>query len=588
MTGKKLNAGKLTLWYEEGFLRYIHCGNQEVIRMINHALRDHNWGTVPMRIEEENIREEEDAFHINYKALFSQGDISFALDCEIMGRSDNSISFSYKGQALSDFRRNRIGFTVLHPVTPCVGNPISIVHTDQSQTQSHFPVQISPHQPFMDIKEMHWGLDGEIEASLIFEGEVFETEDQRNWTDASYKTYCTPLGIPFPVQLHKGEKVEQDILIQVKVPENYTVQEEADKPLEVKVQQSSPLTVPALGAMLTHPMEPEIIRELVKELGLDFLRINVELDEPKDHSPLSIMKNLGIPLELAVFSDKPDVKKLKEWAEDAGVIKRILLFGNTVKVTPLGWLKKVPELRQAFPGVQLFGGTDAFFTELNRDRVNAVHLDGVGYSINPQVHAFDDQSLIETLPAQGYTVNSAQALYPNKPIVVSPVSFHMRWNPNATDPDKPLREPTQLTDERQYTPLGAFWWLFSLKYLHLAGAEEVCYFELMGDNGWVRQVGEGLEKSPIYSLRSRLASFDRGFPCTTDQPLIMDGVAFENGQETSLFLVNWSKEEIDFNLPEGFMPIEYLSEQKFEWRQSDLPSSSLPKRTLAHFKKPKT
>ena len=29
-------------------------------------------------------------------------------------------------------------------------------------------------------------------------GDVFEMEDQRNWTDASFKTYCTPLRQPFP------------------------------------------------------------------------------------------------------------------------------------------------------------------------------------------------------------------------------------------------------------------------------------------------------------------------------------------------------------------------------------------------------
>jgi D-apionolactonase len=587
MIGKKLNAGKLTLWYEEGFLRYIQCGTQEVIRMINHALRDHNWGTIPMKIKEENIQEEKDAFLINYKASFSQGDISFDLSCEIIGRPDDSINFTYKGKALSDFRRNRIGFTVLHPVTPCAGNPITIVHTDQSRTQSHFPVSISPHQPFMEIKEMHWSLEEHIEASLFFEGEVFEAEDQRNWTDASYKTYCTPLGIPFPVQLRKGDEVEQGILLKVKVPNAISVQEEGGKVYEVKVQDESPTSMPAIGAMLTQHMEPEILRELIKDLGLAYLRVNVELDEAKDQSPLSITKNIGIPLELAVFSDSPDVQKLQDWTKGAGEIKRILIFGNTVKVTPITWLNKTHELRNAFPNVQLFGGTDAFFTELNRDRVNAVHLDGVSYSINPQVHAFDDQSLIETLPAQGYTVNSAQTLYPNKPVVISPVSLHMRWNPNATDPDKPLREPTQWTDERQYTPFGAFWWLISLKYLHLAGAEEVCYFELMGDDGWVRQVGEGLEKSPIYSLRSKLKPFDRAYPCTCDQPLIMDAVGFENGNEASLFLVNWAKEEIKVRVPEGFRPVEYLSEDKFEWQPTDLSIASLPKRSLVHFKNPK-
>ncbi|EON76674.1 hypothetical protein ADIS_3124 [Lunatimonas lonarensis] len=584
MTGKKLNAGKLSLWYEEGFLRYIQYGNQEVIRMINHALRDHNWGTLPMKIEEENIKEGKETFNIHYKASFNHGNISFALDCEIRGHPDNSLSFSYKGRALSDFTRNRIGFTVLHPASPCVGNPISIVHTDQSRTQSHFPVQINPHQPFMDIKEMHWSLAENIGAGLYFEGEIFETEDQRNWTDASYKTYCTPLGIPFPVQLRKGDEVNQKITLKVKAPEGLSPQEEVDSPVVVSIDQDSALTLPALGAMLTGPMKQEIIRELVNDLGLDYLRVNIELDEDTDESPLSSTKNLEIPLELAVFSDDPDVEKLKNWTKESGKIKRLLLFGNTSKVTPEGWLNKVPELRQAFPETQLIGGTDAFFAELNRERIDAGRLDGVSFSINPQVHAFDDQSLIETLPAQGYTVKSAQSLYPGKLVGISPVSFHMRWNPNATEPGKPLREPTGWTDQRQYTPFGAFWWLISLKYLHLAGAGKVCFFELMGENGWARQVGEGLEKSPAFALRSQLKDYRKALPCSSEKPLLVDAIAFENDHEISLFVVNWTKTEVSIKVPGGFTPVAYLTEQKFEWHKADISSMRMPRRSLVHYK----
>ena len=41
-------------------------------------------------------------------------------------------------------------------------------------------------------------------AEVRFEGETFEMEDQRNWTDASYKTYCTPLSLPYPVEVKEG------------------------------------------------------------------------------------------------------------------------------------------------------------------------------------------------------------------------------------------------------------------------------------------------------------------------------------------------------------------------------------------------
>ncbi len=40
-------------------------------------------------------------------------------------------------------------------------------------------------------------------------------EDQRNWTDASYKTYSTPLALPFPVEIRAGETVEQTVTLWV-------------------------------------------------------------------------------------------------------------------------------------------------------------------------------------------------------------------------------------------------------------------------------------------------------------------------------------------------------------------------------------
>ncbi len=40
---------------------------------------------------------------------------------------------------------------------------------------------------------------------------MFETEDQRNWTDASFKTYGTPLELPFPVSIENGTRVRQSV-----------------------------------------------------------------------------------------------------------------------------------------------------------------------------------------------------------------------------------------------------------------------------------------------------------------------------------------------------------------------------------------
>lgn len=37
-----------------------------------------------------------------------------------------------------------------------------------------------------------------VTVGIDFSGETFEMEDQRNWTDASFKTYCRPLARPAP------------------------------------------------------------------------------------------------------------------------------------------------------------------------------------------------------------------------------------------------------------------------------------------------------------------------------------------------------------------------------------------------------
>src|SRR3712207_759652 len=47
------------------------------------------------------------------------------------------------------------------------------------------------------------------------EGDTFEMEDQRNWTDASYKTYVRPLALPWPYTLAAGTELEQAVTVTV-------------------------------------------------------------------------------------------------------------------------------------------------------------------------------------------------------------------------------------------------------------------------------------------------------------------------------------------------------------------------------------
>ena len=46
-------------------------------------------------------------------------------------------------------------------------------------------------------------------ARFEFEGDLFEMEDQRNWTDASFKTYSTPISLGWPHRAQAGQEIRQ-------------------------------------------------------------------------------------------------------------------------------------------------------------------------------------------------------------------------------------------------------------------------------------------------------------------------------------------------------------------------------------------
>ena len=188
----KLKAGVLDLFFEDGALRYISDGKREVVRMIYFAVRDGEWLNVNQIISDLKIEIRENSFNLAFSGHFASEKISFKAKFSIEGRADSSISMKMEGEALATFKKNRIGFCVLHPIEECAGINCKITHTDNLVEETPFPLLISPHQPFKDIKNMEWRA-GKNKYMLSFSGDVFETEDQRNWTDASFKTYSTPL-----------------------------------------------------------------------------------------------------------------------------------------------------------------------------------------------------------------------------------------------------------------------------------------------------------------------------------------------------------------------------------------------------------
>ena len=123
----------------------------------------------------------------------------------------------FAGEARSAFLRNRVGLVVLHPAGRRRRGRPGPAHRRRGSSEGRWPEAISPHQPFVDVAGFDWTTEG-LAARLDLAGDVFETEDQRNWTDASFKTYSTPLALPFPVPVAVGDRVHQRVRLAVVGP----------------------------------------------------------------------------------------------------------------------------------------------------------------------------------------------------------------------------------------------------------------------------------------------------------------------------------------------------------------------------------
>ncbi len=272
----RLKAGAISLRFEDGALRYISNGKHEIVRMIYFAVRDSEWLTVKQKITGPETEFAENSFRLSYNSQFESEEINFFAKFFIEGRADNSISFRMEGEALNTFRKNRIGFCILHPIEECAGNNCKITHTDGSVETMQFPNSISPDQPFRDISKMEWQVENNI-YHIHFTGDVFETEDQRNWTDASYKTYSTPLSLPRPVTILKGEKLSQSIEFKAEISAPLILKQSDTINLQISDEEKGFL--PQIGichSSRSIPLTPDEVSAL-RLINFDHYRIDLHL-----------------------------------------------------------------------------------------------------------------------------------------------------------------------------------------------------------------------------------------------------------------------------------------------------------------------
>jgi hypothetical protein len=550
-----LRAGPLTMLYDptSGMVRRIKLGEIEVLRGIYAAVRDRNWGTVPATIRERSRQVASDSFRLEFECEHRQADIHFVWQGLIAGDADGTLRYGFNGEARTTFFRNRIGFCVLHPIRECAGARARQFRVDGAAIECRFPKLIEPQifgrSRFRDLRGVAHEIAPDLWAQVDFEGDTFEMEDQRNWTDASFKTYCTPLTLPFPVEVEAGITFRQVVALKLvsagATPQlsPIVVTSEEPEPIQLTVPESPAGRMPAIGLGVASHGEPLGDREIcnLRQLRLAHLRVDVRLAASQSVAQLRRAtreaEQLVVPLELALHlprEGETDPGEVLQFLKQAAApVVRILALREgepATTIETLAWVRK----HFGTLGVPIGAGSDCNFCELNREhalgRLALLDSDFVFWPVNPQVHATDHLSLMESLEAQTATVVAARAFAAGRPLVISPITLKQRFNPVATAKEPPPASgqlPPQV-DPRQLSHFAAAWTLGSVARLSAAAPNSVTYYETTGWRG-VQECASGSPLPerfpsspgalfPVYHAFSKLADFDQVTIVPTKSP----------------------------------------------------------------------
>lgn len=574
----RLRAGPLSLIYEQGDLRYIKLGDREVLRRVYVAIRDHNWVTILPGFTNVQMEIADDSFHIVYDVENKQGAIDFAWKGAIMGDPLGTITFTMDGLARSTFMRNRIGFCILHPAA-CAGAACIVEHVNGRLEQAQLPTFIvadQPVQPFGEMQALAHEVVPGAWAKLRFSGDIFEMEDQRNWTVASYKTFCTPLRLPYPVEVKRGARITQSVtlVIEDKRPaisfQGMEPPQSGASSLTFTLDTSaSPKPVPLLGLGVASHGQPLSALELarLKALHLHHLRVDLLLSDPGFIARLRLASAeasaLGVPLEGALLLSDDAGEELQHLVEVLNQIRpevtlwliypvKELFQGGSRTREVVALARK--RLIHYNPESRFGAGTNTDFIFMQRTPPPVELLDVISFAVNPQVHAFDNASLVETLEAQAALVATARRRAVSLPVIVSPVTLKPRFNPYATGP-LPGSPPGQLppqVDVRQMSLFGAGWTAGSLKRLAESGVVQATYYETTGWRGVMETESgsslPGVFRSlpgcvfPIYHVFADLGEYAGGqvIPTLSSDSLRVDGLALKSNGRTRLILANYT------------------------------------------------
>ncbi|UFU02868.1 hypothetical protein LQF12_15495 [Ruania suaedae] len=487
-------SGRWALLIRDGELAEISVDGQVLLRGIRAIVRVADWVSVPWSVTSVDMTDAS----VTVRLQATEPQITGTLHAEIDG---DRLTATVELEPAEELWTNRAGLIVLHPPA-LAGTPLTVRHPDAARSPTTFPDDPAPHQPARDIAGLAWDQGG-LRAQLELDGDVFEMEDQRNWTDASFKTYNRPLSLPFPYRVGAGERIRHRLTLSVRPaaglpPAPPTT---AQGPPVIDLTPGGPLPQFGLGAA-TAPGPAPASTGLAPDVPL---LVELDLRTATWRAAFERAVGSGHPLDVRLVLDPHHPEKVRSAV--AGLVGQTVLRvgayagGSPRHVSDVATIALLlGELEAAGLDLPVVGGARSHFTELNRglDRLPG-DLDGLAAAMSPLFHDLGTPQLVESVAMQRILARRMVTLAAGSGVHIGPVTLRPPFNAVADhDHASPTRTDlaegygpalADATDARQHAPELAAWTIASAAALAVPGVASISYFEQWGPRGVVAADG---------------------------------------------------------------------------------------------------
>jgi len=460
----RLAAGPLQVDFEGGQLRYVRFAGHEVLRGISFLVRDRYWGTYPFEVKDLEVATNSEQFVVRYNGRAAPFDGDLRVAVEIVGEAAGRLSFTATGAPVGDLVTNRTGFVVLHPLRGLAGARVEVEHASGPRVAHVLPELVSPHEPITDISAISHTVAPGLTARVELTGDVYDMEDQRNWTDASFKTYIRPLSRPKPYILAAGVPIAQSVTVVV----DGHAQAAKPAPPGVVTPAERLGKVPRI-ALCVESDDAEASVSLVANLGcpVDIIGRPRLPEDIRKLANVAAASGGHLDLQFAIPGVHPS-DELQPWAEVGALADVASVLVSPYRLYPLrpdgeamgsASLAAIADAtRTAFPQAFVGGGTMTGFTEFNRNPPPLEAVDFVVHGTSAIVHSADDRSVAETLQALPYIFQSGRVLAGRLPYRVGPATIGLTLNPDGPPRQSSGGRATMVRDDPRQRGLFAAAW----------------------------------------------------------------------------------------------------------------------------------